>query len=58
MKKVYIEPEISLVVIGKVMDTINPASKDGDDFTNRNNTFDEGEVISTNKSSLWDSVDD
>lgn len=56
MKKVYIEPEIFVVVIGKVMDVIEPS--DPYPFnTNQNNTFDEEEVNGTKTNSLWDTAD-
>ena len=56
MKKVYIEPEIFVVVIGKVMDVIEPS--DPYPFnTNQNNTFDEEEVNGTKTTPLWDTAD-
>lgn len=59
MKKIYIEPEIYMVILGNLMDdVITYASGEGTDFTNWNNTFDEEEVVGIKNSSLWDSVDD
>ena len=58
MKKVYIEPEICVVVIGKLMETIGFESQPGDDFTNMNYIFDEEEVIYTVRKPIWDISED
>ena len=53
MKKVYIEPEISVVFTGRFLDEVITESDPTDDFTNKNNTFDSEEGGATG-SAIWD----
>lgn len=56
MKKVYIEPEVSVVEIGKFLQGEEVIHESGptDDFTNKNSSFDSEEEGDTNLSPIWD----
>ena len=55
MKKVYIEPEVSVVEIGKFLqgDEVIHESGPTDDFTNKNSSF-ESEEEENSGSGIWD----
>ena len=55
MKKVYIEPEASVVEIGKFLhgDEVIHESAPTDDFTNKNSSF-ESEEEENSGSGIWD----
>ena len=55
MKKVYIEPEVSVVEIGKFLqgDEVIHESAPTDDFTNKNSSF-ESEEEENSGSGIWD----
>jgi len=56
MKKVYIEPEASVVEIGKFLqgDEVIHESAPTDDFTNKNSSFESEEEEENSGSGIWD----
>ena len=56
MKKEYIEPEVSVVEIGKFLqgEEVIHESAPTDDFTNKNSSFDSEEEEKNPGSAIWD----